>query len=320
MRELPTTIEDIAAFVPQPTVSVEHTATEFGLTRPQTRMLRRVHGFAELRADPDLRLTELVAAAARRALRSVPDRSAISYLIFTHTVGTIAPASMSVPAALAEMLGLDRAESFTVGQQHCANGLSALDVAGELLRADGDPGARALVVTGEKRLSSMARLLGRSTTIGEASAACLVGIGGDGDRVLSYADRTAGLADEQNWGSDETAREFMDCYPQVLAQVADEVVRQAGLTMDRVTMVVPHNVSRQLWHRTIPLLGIELDRVYLDTVPEFGHCYCSDPYLNLATLRDRDQLIDGGFYLLTSVGLGATHAAMIVEHRAGQRG
>lgn len=320
---LPATVEDFAVFLPRRAVSVEDIAAEFGLTWPQARMLRRIHGFGQLRADPDLGLIELVAAAALRLLgsvRPVPDRSAIRYLIFAHTVVTVTPSSLSVPMALAELLGLDRAEPFAVGQQFCANGLSALDVAGELLRADGDPDARALLVTGEKRFSSLTRLLGKSTVIGEGSAACLVGIGGCGDRVLSYADRTVAIADEDNWDAITMAGTFMDSYPEVLAQVAGEAVRQAGLTMDRVTMVVPHNVSRQLWHRTIPLLGIDLDRVYLDTVPEFGHCCCSDPFLNLASLRDCGRLIPGGFYLLTSVGLGATHAAVVLEHRGGQRG
>lgn len=319
---LPTTIKDVAVFVPRRAIRVQDTAAELGLTRPQVRVLQRVHGFQQLRVDPDLGLIELVASAARRLLdsaRSVPDRSAIRYLIFTHTVGTITPSSVSVPMVLAGLLGLDRAEPFAVGQQNCANGLSALDMAGELLRADGDPSALALLVTGEKRLSSMARLLHKSTAIGEASAACLVGIGGHGDRVLSYADRTVGLADDVNWCSDETDTEFMDCYPQTLAQVVGEAVHEAGLTMDHVTMVVPHNVSRQLWHRSIPLLGIDLDRVYLDTMPEFGHCCCSDPFLNLASLRDRGRLIPGGIYLLTSVGLGATHSAVVLEHRGKRR-
>lgn len=322
----PITLEGLAVFLPQRAICVEEIAAEFELTGPQARMLRRVHGFGQLRADPSLGLIELVAAAGRRLLGSVSDRSAIRYLIFAHTVGTITPSSLSAPVALAEMLGLDQAEPFAMGQQYCANGLSALDVAGELLLTDGDPRARALLLTGEKRLSSLTRLLGRSTIIGEASAACLVGIDGRGDRVLSYADHTVSLAsedsgfsdkDSKNWVSDEMAREFIDCYPEVLAQVAGEAVRRAGLTMDRVTMVVPHNVSRQLWHRTVSFLGIDLDRVYLDTVPEFGHCYCSDPFLNLASLRDRDLLIAGGYYLLTSVGLGATHAAVVLEHRGG---
>jgi 3-oxoacyl-[acyl-carrier-protein] synthase-3 len=325
----PITLEDLAVFMPQRTVCVEEIAAEFGLTRPQARMLRRVHGFGQLRSDRSLGLIELVAAAGRRLLDSVGDRSSIKYLIFAHTVGTVTPSSLLAPVALAEMLGLDQAEPFAMGQQYCANGLSALDVAGELLRADGDPRARVLLLTGEKRLSSLTRLLGRSTVIGEASAACLVGVDGGGDRVLSYADHTVSLASEGNgfsnkdskyWVSEEMSREFIDCYPEVLARVADEALRQAGLTMDRVTMLVPHNVSRQLWHRTIPFLGIDLDRVYLDTVPEFGHCYCSDPFLNLASLRDRGLLIAGGYYLLTSVGLGATHAAVVLEHRGGPHG
>jgi 3-oxoacyl-[acyl-carrier-protein] synthase-3 len=324
----PATIEGLAVFLPQRAIEVEEVAAEFELTAPQTRMLRRVHGFGQLRADPSQDLIELVAAAGRRLLESVSDRTTIRYLIFAHTVGTITPSSLSAPVALAELLGLDHAEPFAIGQQYCANGLSALDVAGELLRADGDPRARALLLTGEKRLSSLTRLLGTSTVIGEASAACLVGIGGHGDRVLSYADHTVSLAsgadgfsdkDSKNWVSDEMAREFIDCYPEVLAKVSREAVRRAGLTMDHVTLVLPHNVSRQLWHRTIPLLGIGLDRIYLDTVPEFGHCYCSDPFLNLAMLRDRGRLVDGGIYLLASVGLGATHAAVVLEHRGERR-
>lgn len=320
---LATTVEDFAVFLPQRAVSVEEIACEFGLTRPQSRMLRRVHGYDQLRADPGLPLIELVAAPARRLLDAAcpaGDRSAIRYLIFAHTVVTVTPSSLSVPIALAGLLGLDHAEPFTVGQQFCANGLSALDVAGELLRADGDPGARALLVTGEKRFSSLTRLLGKSTIIGEGSAACLVGIGGRGDRVLSYADRTVAIPDDDNWDAITMADTFMDCYPDVLADVAGEAVRRAGLTMDRIAMLVPHNVSRQLWQRTAPLLGIGLERIYLDTVPEFGHCCCSDPFLNLASLRDRGQLITGGYYLLTSVGLGATHAAVVLEHRGGPHG
>lgn len=315
---LPITIEDVAVFLPRRAVRVEEVAAEFQLTGPQTRMLRRVHGYDQLRIDPSLGLIELVAAPARRLLGSVSDRSAIRYLILAHTVCTITLSSVSVPHALAELLGLDQAEPFTVGQQFCANVLSALDVAGELLRADGDPRARALLVTGEKRFTTLTRPLGKSTAIGEGSAACLVGIGGRGDRLLSYADRTVAIPGDDDWDAITMADTFMDSYPEVLAQVAGEAVHRAGLTMDRVTMVVPHNVSKQLWHRTVPLLGIDMDRVYLDTLPEFGHICCSDPFLNLASLRDRGRLVPGGFYLLTSVGLSATHAAVVIEHRGGR--
>jgi 3-oxoacyl-[acyl-carrier-protein] synthase III len=62
----------------------------------------------------------------------------------------------------------------------------------------------------------------------------------------------------------------------------------------------------------IAALGLDRDRVYLDNISRYAHCFCSDPFLNLATLRAEGRLAPG-HYLLTAVGLGATYAAMVVE-------
>ena len=67
------TIDDIAVFLPDRAVSVEDSVRGFGLNDPQVRMLRRLHGFAELRVDPELSLVDLVTVAARYA---VPNASA----------------------------------------------------------------------------------------------------------------------------------------------------------------------------------------------------------------------------------------------------
>jgi 3-oxoacyl-[acyl-carrier-protein] synthase-3 len=315
-----TTIEDVAVFLPPRTISVEQGARDFGLSRPRVRMLRRIHGFAELRADPELGLFDLLTAAARQALRSVADPLTIRYVLFAHTVLAITPSYLSTPDVIRRRLGLDRAEPFAITQQHCADGLSALDIAGELLRAGGDPAARALLVTGEKRLTSLVRFLGSSTAIGEASAACLIGVGGAGDRVLSYADRTVGLPDPGNWVSEEAANAFNGRYTEDLAGVIEAAVLRAGLCLGDIAMVIPHNVSRLLWRRTVSALGLDPARVYLDTVPQYGHCYCSDPFLNLESLRRQGRLEAGGRYLLTSVGLGATHSAAVIEHCPARRG
>jgi len=60
-----------------------------------------------------------------------------------------------------------------------------------------------------------------------------------------------------------------------------------------------------------------MHRVYLDNIPRTGHCFCSDPFLNLVSLRDEGRLVPGARYLLTAVGLGATYAAMVIEHITG---
>ncbi|HEX6686255.1 MAG TPA: 3-oxoacyl-[acyl-carrier-protein] synthase III C-terminal domain-containing protein [Candidatus Limnocylindrales bacterium] len=290
---------------------------DYGLSRPQTRMLRRLHGFSDLRVDPELPVLDLVSAPAGEVLRSVADRSTIKYLMFAHTTVTISPSYVHLPAAIAARFDLTEVETFTVSQQRCANSLSALDIAGNLLRADGDRSACVLLVTGEKRLASLAGLLGLSTAIGEASTACLISLDGSGDRVLSYADITRGQPEEPAWVSEAFINKIMERYTEDLTYVVGEALRRSGTHLRDIAMVVPHNVSRMLWYRTVEALGIERRRVFLDTVGQYGHCYCSDPFLNLMVMRERGQLVAGGRYLLVSVGLGATHAAVVIEHRPG---
>jgi len=278
-------------------------------------MLRRLHGFGDLRVDPDQPLPDLILPAARQALRSVTDLATVKYLLYAHTVETVTPANVLLPNDMCASLGLTEAEPFGIGQQFCANVLSALDIAGQLLRADGDPAARALLVTGEKRLGPLATTLGLSTAIGEASAACLIGLESNGDRILSYADRTRGVTGESNWITATAFNDIMAWYLDDLVNVVGEALSRAGFGVADIDMVVPHNVSLLLWYRTADALGIDRRRVFLETVAPYGHCCCSDPFLNLVMMRRGGHLTSGGRYLLTSVGLGATHAAAVIEHR-----
>jgi 3-oxoacyl-[acyl-carrier-protein] synthase-3 len=56
-----------------------------------------------------------------------------------------------------------------------------------------------------------------------------------------------------------------------------------------------------------------MERVYLDNIPKFGHCYASDPFINLASVRDTGLVKAGDLVLLVSAGLGAAFAATLVQ-------
>lgn len=307
-----TTVQAVHAYAPDRRVTVEDVAGRLGLNRHQTRLFRRVHGQGTLREDPAQPLPELLAVAAREAVSAVdPDR--IRYLIFAHTIQSVAPSYVDVATRTARELGLRRATAFALTQQNCATGLAAVDLAGELLRADGDPGGRALVVTGEKTFSRIARLVENTSIMGEAAAACLVGVGGSGLRVRSYVVRTHGQHADIFRPSPASRAEFSDSYVERLVEVIRATLARAGLDLTDIDLIVPHNVNTSSWLRALPELGIDRKQVFLDNVERYGHTFCSDPFLNLTTLRDADRLVPGGRYLLTSVGLGATYAAMVVE-------
>ncbi|GGM05910.1 3-oxoacyl-ACP synthase III family protein [Micromonospora yangpuensis] len=309
-----TTVQAVQTYAPERSVTVEEVAGGLGLNRHQTRLFRRVHGQRLLREDPELPLLDLITPAARAVLRDVDDPDRIRYLIFAHTIQSVAPSYLDVAMLAARELGLRRAAAFALTQQNCATGLAAVDVAGELLRADDEPGALALVLTGEKTFSRIAQLVENTSIMGEAAAACLVGLAGAGLRVRSYVVRTYGQHADIFRPSPASRTEFSDTYVPRLVEVIHECLAEAGVAMADIELIVPHNVNVSSWLRALPDLGIDRKQVYLDNVERYGHCFCSDPFVNLATLRAEQRLIPGGRYLLTSVGLGATYAAMVVEN------
>jgi 3-oxoacyl-[acyl-carrier-protein] synthase-3 len=309
------TLQSVVAHVPDRFVAVEDAARGVGLSTFQARMFRRIHGLNRLSLVPESDLFELVAAPGKALLGATPGVAAsIRYLVFAHCVTSLTPASVIPAERLRDALGLADADAFSVTHVNCVSGFEALDIAGELLRANGDPGARALVLAGENPAAAVVRLIPRVGLLGHASAACLVGLDGPGGRVLSYAVRTAGqfaeswLLDRQRWAR------FDDTYNTRVVEVIHEALAGAGLRLSDVEMVVPHNINVSSWLRLCVKLGLSRDRVFLDNIPRYSHTYSSDAFLNLNTMRERGLLVAGGRYLLVAVGLGATYAAMVVGY------
>jgi 3-oxoacyl-[acyl-carrier-protein] synthase III len=314
VADTPVTLRQVEAFVPSRVTTIEDVGPPLGLSRRQVATYRRIRGLDQFHYDPALDTFELAAIPARALLRSMPDPGRIRYLIFAHTVRDFAPAGSPAADLIRQRLGLSDAEAFAVTQNDCASGLVAVDIAGELLRADGDPAAAALVLTGEKHAARLVRLVKNASVMGEAGAACLVGLGGPGSRVLSCAVRTSGEFAGGFLMSDDVAARFDQSYGTCVIEAMEEALASAGTSLADITMIVPHNVNVSQWRKLCARLDIGLGRVFLDNVGRYGHCYCADPFLNLVSMRDRGLLASGGLYLLVSVGIGGTYAAMVVEH------
>nr|WP_042193693.1 ketoacyl-ACP synthase III family protein [Kibdelosporangium sp. MJ126-NF4]CEL20852.1 3-oxoacyl-[acyl-carrier-protein] synthase, KASIII [Kibdelosporangium sp. MJ126-NF4]CTQ98343.1 3-oxoacyl-[acyl-carrier-protein] synthase, KASIII (EC 2.3.1.41) [Kibdelosporangium sp. MJ126-NF4] len=308
------TVESVSSYTPERVVSVDATAGRLGLSRAKVKVFRRVHGLDRLRFAGDTGIVDLVAKPAARLVDSLDDPSRIRYLVYAHTIQEVAPSHIDVAGELAARLGLRDALSFALTQQNCASGLAAIMTCGELLAADNEPGALALVVTGEKAFTPMVQLIPNTTIMGDASAACVVSLSGNGDRIVGYSSRTDGRYADGIRLEPQRQAEFGAEYPPRLAETVLSAVSSAGLTLADIALVVPHNVNLSSWRRVIELLGVGTDDVFLDNIAEYSHCFCSDPFLNYTHLRDQGRLERGGHYVLTAVGLGATYAAMVLRH------
>lgn len=315
-----TALEAVAAYLPDQRIPIEDLAGELGLTRMQVRVFQRYHGLARVcRAPEPTPLGLLLAAAAGlRGLRGHEQQ--VRYVLYARGMPVAVPYPGNPLHDLCRALGLRRAAAFTVTQQACAASLLAVDMAGRLLAAAREPGALALVLAGEKTFTQVARIAPETSVFAEGAAACLVSADGERDRLLAYVSRSRGEFDAGP-GADPAEQRalsarFQQEFPGSLSEVIEAAAGQAGTSLGRISLILPHNVNAVSWRQWCKAAGFPLERVLLDNVPAAGHSFCADPFINYRTAADRGLLHQGEKYLVAAAGAGpgATFSAMVFEH------
>lgn len=322
-----TAIDAVSVHLPTTRVPVESLAGPLGLSEIQVKVFRRFHKLSEIRLDPQLSLHDLLVGAATglTALRGQQHR--VRYVLYGRAMPVVAPYPINPLHEVCRTLGLGHAVAFTVTQQSCASGLLALDLAGRLLAMDAAAGSAgepadapgagqpplALVLTGEKAFTRDAQVVPETSIFGEGAAACLVSADGPRDRLLAYACSQRG---EFDVAVGESVERFQREYRPSLTAVIGRALDEAGVALEDIRLVLPHNVNFVTWQRLCRLLKFPLARVLLDNVATGGHLFCADAFVNYNTARDRGLLRPGDHYLVGAVGAGdgATFSAMVLQH------
>ncbi|MFF5483669.1 MULTISPECIES: 3-oxoacyl-[acyl-carrier-protein] synthase III C-terminal domain-containing protein [unclassified Streptomyces] len=309
-----TSIVAVSSSLPD-TIPIARFQRELGLTDVQLRRYQRFYGLSEVCRAPEATETELLLRAAAKLVELRGQEQRVKYVLQARTMASPLPYPMTSLGPLLAELGLEHATAFVVAHHACASGLLAVDMAGTLLAADPDPDALALVLTGEKARTGKTQSIPDVTVMGEGTAAVLVSADRTGrDRMLGYAARTHPRFGADFIMGDAAAKDFQDLYGPGLTEVIGAALDEAGCTLGELALVLPHNVNRLSWIGVCKELGLPPERVFLDLVPHTGHCFCADPFINLQHASELGRLRPGDRYLMTSVGLGATFAAMVLEH------
>jgi 3-oxoacyl-[acyl-carrier-protein] synthase-3 len=309
-----TALDAVAAYLPATRIPIDDLAGRLELSDQQVKVFRRFHGLDEVRRDPDGSVLDLLLAAVGelKALRGQEHR--VRYVLYARSMPVTTPYPMNPLHELCRAVGLGHAIAFTVTHQACATGLLAIDIAGRLLATDGEPGALALVLAGEKTFTRDADLVPETAIFGEGAAACLVSSDGRRNRMLSYVTRVRGEFDGRMMDDPALLSRFQQEYPDALAEVILAAVERAGITMADVRVILPHNVNLLSWKRMSKRLSFPVDRIVLDNVPVTGHSFSADAFINYDTAIRRGLLDPGEPYLLAAAGLGATFSAMVLQH------
>ena len=310
-----TALAEVATYLPEQRVPIEDLAGRLELSPMQVKLFRRYHDLAEVRLAPDGTVLDLLLAAAGNLAGLRGNEERVRYVLHARSFPVVVPFGVNPLHELCRGLGLGHALAFTVTQHACASGLLAIDVAGRLLAADPRPDSLALVLAGEKTFTRDAQLVPGTSVFGEGAAACLIrtGAGAVRDRLLAYAASLRGDFDDEV-ATDPTRYEQE--YQGALGEVIHAALARAGVDLDGIDVILPHNVNAVAWRRLCRRIGFPVERVVLDNVPVAGHVFCADAFLNYRTAVARGLLRPGGRYLVgaAGAGMGATFSAMVFEH------
>ena len=302
-------------------------------------------GLVSVAVEPALSAPDMAVRAARQALEQAGHDPGDFAAVVHSGAYYQGPGHWSAPHYVLHRT-LDRPIPAFGVTHGCLAVLTSLHLAATLLRP-GDPGRQALLITGADNFSTpmfdrwndsplavfadsgvalVASTLGgfaRLKAIGSRSAPELEGVHRGNDSLLPpdrYPDHPWQVAQRQQaWAERPGAgpQDPIDAanrFGQVVAEVADRTLAEAGVGWDAIARVAPTGLSENPLHTLVlDPLGLPAKLSTWDHLRTVGHATVGDQVLGLAHLWRTGQVGEGDHVLLVGVSEGMEAGCAVVE-------
>jgi 3-oxoacyl-[acyl-carrier-protein] synthase III len=307
-------IIDIAMHIPSSRQSVAEAAHELGLSGIDGRLFERFYGLKTLPYEAGGSLEALHGPLIAQLAAMAPALAAsLDLVVFCHTLPSVSPLhGQGITQRLLDGLG-SRAEVMDLSLAHCATALTALP----LIQARLAPGRCALLLVGERGFHRVMRLLPGITIMGEASCAVVLSLSEGICNIRGVHIQHDGrfCRDSGHPKGNNEAILFANQYQSLLVAHLHSALAHFGLAPQEIALVLPHNVNLPSWKGLMRELGWPQEKVYLDNVARYSHCFGADAFINLRHAITEGRILAGDQVLLVSVGMGATLASALVKMR-----
>ena len=289
-------------------ISVATALGEAGLPGRASVIYERFFGQRSVAQIEPSDILDQMESAARESLRDDEPRR-VSHIIYAHSINFPLPTDAALIYKLKQRLGAVGAKVVHLSQLNCTTGIYAIEIARQIVQRR--PEAEVLVMCGELARPSGTKVITNVVVMGEAIASCLVKA--EGGLVIGASSfATEGRFHESEDMAPDLHKKYENSYVDNMAATINRSLEAGGITAGDVGAVFPHNVNRLSWNGVLELSGIERDRLRAETLDEYGHCFTSDPLINLhRSISDGRGVPDRS--LLCASGVGATFGSMVLE-------
>jgi 3-oxoacyl-[acyl-carrier-protein] synthase-3 len=311
-RRVAAGISGLGAALPATSVATDDVAARVGV-EPEW-ILRRTGIAARRHLTPDATLTDLATDAARAALddAGIEGADLDALLVATASADHVMPAAAPL---VARRLGAAAAMAWDVNLA-CTGFLAALEQGAALIESG--RAANVLVIAAEA-LSRVTDHTDRKTAalFGDGAGAAVLTAGGpmrlgqsvlraegddDGALVVDHDERLVRMDGQVVFQRAVAAME----------RCCNDVLAAAGVSVDDVDLVVPHQANARITVALSERLGLPAERV-VDAIREVGNTGAASIPLALEQARREGRVPDEGLLLLTAFGAGFASGALLVE-------
>lgn len=280
-------------------------------------------------SDADTFSSDMAVVACRNALEMAGCSNDEVEMII---IGTVTPDYRlpSTACVVQEKMGLPNAAAMDVVAA-CAGFLNGLSIASSFIKSK--TYSRVLVV-GVEKLSAITNYKDRNTCVlfGDAAGAALLAPTENGTGVLSTFLKSNGSLREWLWsstggtvhpytpefeydGTDKIMMAGSDVFKvavREMARAAANVLQEAGLKPDDITMVIPHQANIRIIEALAKRLHVGMDRIFLN-IEKFGNTSAASVPLALDQANRQGIIKPGDYILMVAFGGGLTWGATVVK-------
>ncbi|MEN3027835.1 MAG: beta-ketoacyl-ACP synthase III [Aquificaceae bacterium] len=258
----------------------------------------------------------LVEMAHKASLRALEDAGLKPEDLDLILLATLTP-DLGFPASaclLQARLGAEKAFALDLSAA-CSGFLYGLELAGGMLSSGR---VKRVLLVGAERLSQIVDWTDRATCVlfGDGAGAVLLSEEGEGELLASvmksdgnyweilYAERCGHIRMK--------GKELFKLAVRFMAEVCEEVLQRAGVSVEEVDLVVPHQANIRIVQALAERLGIPTEKVY-SNIHRYGNTSAASIPIALCEARDEGRLRRGDLILLTAMGGGLTWGASLLR-------
>jgi len=328
MPEPPIGVLGLGAYVPDRVMTNEEWAEHVD-TSDEWIIARTGIKTRRIAAD-DQTTVDLAAAAAERALTDagVAIGEIDEIIVTTDTPEVYIPDTASY---LQNRLGAREVPAFDLAGSGCAGFILGLDVA----RSRAQTGDRKILLVGVELLTRLMDWKDRATCVlfGDAAGAAVIGSGESAAEILGFTAGTDGtqaeilgleaggtrapftLESAQRRDHKKVVMKGREVFREAVTRMgaaAREVLSQAGVDVDDLKLVIPHQANLRIINAVQKALAVPDDKMHVN-VQDYGNTGSASVPLALWEARNQGRIDPGDLVLLTAFGAGFHWAAALLR-------